>query len=473
MISGETLEDQFDRLCECEDAQSRGYELERLVAKLFRAAHFDVQHDSDSARPRQTDLAVNGHGSAYLVEVRWRGRRADTGIVDALHSRLRRTPPAVAGILISVAGFSAEAIEEIENQRSSRTVIPLDEEELSRAFADPHGLVVLLEQKRDSLVMHGSLRFPERPVPEFEDFKASPLHFAIDGGREASILDNAGTHSQFAFAREIPDIDWLSANGVGVTWDLPVRAETEDQVLVVLKELTEIGWAGGYGQWCISQSTRNWYGFGPRSLAEAIGAQGQRLAGLEEVHHTEQLTYVDECPGGFFTLTADLAAHGERVWHVRLSFQLQGAPLNAAPYIRLANSLASGLDTYFRPRDSASVSRLNVDRVPLECVGAVVERDPADEPEDWVVGIVATNPFLDRPGLLADLGLDLGDAVVALGKCGHLVCDLGSWHPAGDPRDYWLRRLELAHTSEATVLRVLADWAEAPGAPGPALPPRS
>jgi hypothetical protein len=230
-------------------------------------------------------------------------------------------------------------------------------------------------------------------------------------------------------------------------------------------ELTEIDWASAAGQWSISQTDVNWHGVGAAALVATLRGWEARYAELDSFHHTERLCYVDSVPEGFYTLMADIVSNeSRRAWHVSLSFQLSGVPLDQAPYQRLAEAVAPGVSTYFRPRGSDSVTRLGLGMKspPLETVATVTEReeDGAGGFEEWVVGVVAKNPLVGRSELMGEHAEMLRD--LRLESTELLICDLGSWHPSDEPRDYKLIGLEWAYSSDVAVLRARADWLNPP-----------
>lgn len=456
----ESLSEELKRLHLTEDSQRRGYLLESLIARLFRKAHFDVDLNAAAARPRQTDLFARDGQSAYLIETRWRGKPVSSADVDDLHSRLKRTPSRVEGIMISVKGFTPEAMEEIESMRTERLVVPIDEEELRRFLADPDELRLQLRQKRNNLLVHGSVsRALTSATASAAELPQADISILDTEGRPQAFIAGRGSYSGLTFLRVIPDIDWVAAQGHGVTCDLRVGAESERQLLGVLRELAEIDWAGPRGQWTITQSDRVWHGFGPRDLAIAVEEQKARIAEVEHPHHTEELFYVDECPGGFYTLSAQPIVGRSRVWPVRISFQLEGVPLDTGPFQRLAGQIAPGEKPYFRPRSTASTSFFRLDRhLPLKAPATMVERDEHTEPQDWVVGVIACNPFYSEPNRLSALGIDLLSMGARLDENELLICDLPSWHLADEPQEYVLTGFEVASTSDVVVLRPLADW---------------
>ena len=205
-------------------------------------------------------------------------------------------------------------------------------------------------------------------------------------------------------------------------------------------ELTEIGWATTEGQWSISQTDVNWHGLGAEALVAALREWEGRYAELDRIHHTERLCYVDGVPEGFYTLIADiLSGESRRVWHLSLSFQLSGMPLDQAPYRRLAEADAPRAP-YLRPRGSDSVTQLGLRprSIALETVATVTKReeDGANDFDQWVVGVVAKNPLRDHPEFMAEHHELLRD--LRLERTDLLVCDLGSWHPSSQPRNYRL-----------------------------------
>lgn len=456
-----SLGEELAALESSDDAQRRGYLLESLVARLFRQAHYDVFLNPQAAHPRQTDLLVRDGQATYLVETRWRAAPATSGDVDDLHSRLKRTPSEVEAIFVSVAGFTDEALAEIRSSRNERIVIPLDRNLLQYVVADPRELGPRLRAMRDSLIIQGTLS-SEWDLPSAVATDLPVTSISIHD-RSGSVLDHIvglGSYSGLTFHRELTDIDWVAAPGHGVTCDLKLAAQSPTQLIGVLAALTEIGWAGSQGQWTITQSERIWHGSGPRSLARAIEDQEARLnrAG-GNLHHTEEVFYIDQCDGGFYSLSARPLIHASRVWPVEMSFQLSGIPFDITRLRRLADELAPGTQPYFRPRSSDSVKTIHFSRdINLEVVASLTEIDPLDEPQLWVVGLVARNPFYSEPEELVELGVGPLDLGGRLDEHEFLICDLSSWHPLGEERDYRLRGLEVASTSDVAIVRPFADW---------------
>ncbi len=144
---------------------------------------------------------------------------------------------------------------------------------------------------------------------------------------------------------------------------------------------------------------------------------------------------------------------------MRISFQLDGVPIDTTPFQRRADQIAPGTDPYFRPRSTASTSFIRFGTpLPLDVLATVVEKDQREEPGEWVLGVVARNPFFSDRDRLVELGVDPLDLGAALEENELLICDLRSWHLAREHREYVLTRLDFASTSDVVVLRPIADW---------------
>jgi hypothetical protein len=284
-----------------------------------------------------------------------------------------------------------------------------------------------------------------------------------------------GGFTDLVFVQELPDVDWVPADGSGVSLDLPIGAFDENGLADLLYALTALGWTTSQPQWAIQQATRNWHGVGAREFLDTLRAWKERYDDLDEddVHHTEKVTYVDTFQdGGFYTLAADVSSHPSRVVQFcHVSFQLTGIPLDTQPLRHVFEQFDAVGTGYFRPMTAKAVTRDWLpEPQPLEVVGYLVSHDPfpSDElipaagesvdspepPDEWVIGIVAKNPFRDTEAASA-----LDGWPGQLQSSGIIVCSLRSHHPLNKiPDGYRLYAWEQARTTDAHVLRPIADW---------------
>jgi Restriction endonuclease len=456
------LVDRYNQLKASADRHGRGRVFEHLLVDIFREAHFRVEHNPGAAKPRQTDLVATYGTDRYLIEAKWEQQPADISHIDAMYSRLGRTESSVIGVIFSVAGFGATAVDEVSRNRQ-RPILLFGEPELLRVLARPEELVGLLRKKREQLVVHARahLEAAKRPKPRparpLSDLPGTDMKLLDLDHKELSYLATGGEFGQFVYVQDLPDIDWVPGSGNGVSLDMSIGPHTAEGIVDFLYELYRMGWVTERPRWSIQQSSANWHGIGAQSFVTALREWEKRTQNMPDAHHTEEVAYYDTCTGGYFSLTASIAHHASRVvYRCDLSFQLVGVPLDANPILHLHEVLDVSEPSYFRPRDEPSVTRhrrYEADAVLLEPVGYLVTPKTMGEEEDWVTGIVAINPYRD-----GDKNNPEGwPARVAQSEL--LVCDLRSHHPLDAPRDgYKLFGWETTRTSNALVARVVADW---------------
>lgn len=450
--------------------QQRGYKLESLLERAFRKAHFQAEHNPAMVRPRQTDFAVIAHNYRYLVEVKWENHPAGTETVDAVRNRLRRGDGTVVGVLFTMLGMNDTAIEQIVGRRDDGLVLVFDEADVLVALEDPLELERLLRVKHDDLVVHGRVhlgaqhREARRSARDHTGRKPQPLpaaHYRLVNldGDEVPWFHGEGGFDATVFCLDLPDVDWVPAAGSGVCLDMTVAAWGQPELLRLFDELNGLGWVSDQGHWSIQQHGRNWHGTGARSFVQALKGWKARTSELEDPHHSEEFVYFEACDGGFYTVSGNISAERtRRVVRCNVSFQLVGVPLEPGSLQQLYRRFDVPSRGYFRPLVERSVTRRRLDsRVPLRVLGYIVE--PAGQrwdQEDWVVGVLATNPYYENDLQPPD------DWPSDLGRSGVIVCDLASHHQLTNPKErYELWSYERARTSDARALRVVAEWREA------------
>jgi hypothetical protein len=448
--------------------QRRGYKLEELLERMFRQAHFHATRNPRMAGPRQTDLAVVSHNHRYLVEAKWKNHPAGTNDIDAVRSRLRDHDGTVVGLLFTMAGITEPADKRITDLRRDGLVLVFDEVDILLALRDPQELDRLLRLKHDELVVRGRVHRGEKEreaekAARSSGQKAGKLptsrYRLLNGsGDTVPWFYGAGGFSPGVFCLDLPDVDWVPAAGSGVCLDMPVTAWGQPGLLRLLDALNELGWMGERSQWSIQQHGRNWHGCGADGFAEALRNWEERTSELEDPHHSEEFVYFEVCDGGFYTVSGSISAEETRhVMRCNVSFQLIGIPLDPGSLQQLYRQCDVPSRGYFRPLVERSVTRDRFDgRIPLQVLGYIIE--PADQrwdEEDWVVGLLAANPFY---------GTDLqppDDLASDLDRTGVIVCNLRSYHPLSKPQErYELWSYERARTSDAHALRIVAEWWE-------------
>ncbi len=456
----------LDAIGRMKRADQRGRELERFVADMFRQYHFKVTLNAGVARPRQTDILAARVNEVYLVECKWRNDKANIDDLDSLRSRLRRTNDGVVGVLVSVPGFSGTVLHDVEHRREQPIVL-ISGDELRLVGGSRGSLPDLLWRKKDALLTDGKVLLDEPPSKRGTRRRLFALppaerQFVLPDRSPEQVIECEGAFGQFVFAHELPDIDWVPADGLGVTLDVAPQVLDQRGLLELVDRLADLGWATADARWSIQQSRRNWHGFGSAAFATEL-PRWQHRANSPDAHHSEEICYLDRCDGGFYTITANLAARQfRRTTMVSLSFQLQGTPLDTAPLLQLCRSVGVHDALYFRPRTEKSVSRHRPDDQHSRAVqplGYVTtpERDPAFPFTEWATGIIIANPYRRSAG-----GGGIGPApedLRMLQDSEYLICDLAEHHPLdGRTCEYHVRAFEIARTSDALVCRPVTNW---------------
>ncbi|MEU1605547.1 restriction endonuclease [Micromonospora matsumotoense] len=458
-----SLREQYEQLAAMTNPRRRGLAFEDFVADLFAASHFEVRKNAGAARPRQTDLLASRAGDTYLIECKWRADRADIDDVDSLRSRLRRTSGAI-GLLVSVPGFSGTAISDVADHRG-QPILLLSGDEIGVLARRPDDLVRLLWRKQQALQVEGSALVdepaqrkrirPRRPLP------ASGSRFVRPSGPDAPLLAFGGGFNGFTFAHEVVDVDWVRAQGSGVTLDVDVPARQERDVLDLIEKLADLGWASPDARWSLQQSRTNWHGFGVAAFAAEL-VRWRTRAATPDAHHSEEFCYVDNCDGGFYTLTSTISAHDyRRATQTHLSFQLQGVPLDTGPLLQLCRSIGVHDGVFFRSLTDRSRRLIHLPTwmtaavEPLALV--VTPGEDISEGMDFVTGIVIPNPLRQHEWRQSKEWEAAG--LQQLESAENLVCDLGEHH-LHDQRSYSYRltKIEVAKTSNGTVFVPGARW---------------
>jgi hypothetical protein len=461
----------FEALRQSDSPQRRGYQLQDLVGDVLKTEHFRVERRSRVAAPRQVDLFATRGPESFLIETKWRKKPADVADVDALYTRLDAAPSSVVGVLVSVEGFTPQALTRVK-ARANEPVLLVTGDELEGMLQLGGSFATLLRQKKDALVTHREVRFglgASRSPRRLDDdavLPSSQVRFLWADGREEMWLTSGGGFGRFVFARELQDIDWAFGGGTGVALDLQLRIDGQAGVISVLQTLADMGWTGREGRWSIQQATANWHGFGAASLAVALRGWRERYGMLSTTHHTEEVTYLGFGDFGFYTVSAALSADQTRHgWTATASFRLSGIPLDASHLQELCKAFGVEGEVVFRPLVEPTIRRDWLDGRPeLTPVAVVVQSDnetcPSHE-EEWVVGVVVENVVGDPSADLEMRNPSAGavDVYDFLKDSEYLICELRSWHLLGKPRPtYRLWGFESAWTSDALILRVIADW---------------
>jgi hypothetical protein len=328
--------DDFNRLRRIKDAQTRGYRLQDFIGTLFTKRHFDVRLNSRAARPRQTDIVARKGNDVYIVEAKWQGSSTDVDDLVSLRDRLERTAGVAVGVFISMAPYTETAIAEVEDKRK-QPILLITREEFIGCLEYDEDIEGLIAAKRDLLLLEGRA-FDKAPKARRSRSRGilpkATIRFVLPDRTEQPYMALQGDYDQAVFTLRTFDIDWVTASGAGVSYDVSLPLTSEEHLIELLRYFAQVDWVTPNGQWAIEQAGVTWHGFGARTAVEALKHRRHRYRSLERVHHTEVLYYHDpvrarllHAEGGhrgrvsraYLLLRHLLPAYGRAVGHAPIS----------------------------------------------------------------------------------------------------------------------------------------------------------
>ncbi|MFJ6140134.1 restriction endonuclease [Kitasatospora sp. NPDC092286] len=449
---------EFTRLHAASNAHGRGTDLERLLDRLFRRAHFTVKHNPPAA-DRQIDLMISSRDGTFIVEAKWESTPAGQDVVDNLRVRVKEVGRQAVGVLVTVAGITKPSADRIVRYREEALIVVLDEADIRVLLEDPYELAGMLGYKRTRLEMDGHVHLgaegTHRQGSGRQQAQVLPDStrqiVALDGTPQPS-ADAPGRVTRAVFTLDLPDLDWNYSGGFGVSLDVPIGFRTEAELLDALHRLNELGWLSRHTHWTIQKSGRVWHGVGARSFEAMLPGWRDRGSSDGPQWFGERITLFDKIQDGWFCLSADLhCGESRRAAFTRLSFHLPGVPVDQGPLQQLVGQFGVPLRGFYRPLSAPSITRGTVElpRPVLEVVGRITEQGHDDA---WTVGVVAKNPYFEAASKNAPDGWPW-----ELAETGLLVCAVRSQHPA-DLGPYTLWSWESSAAADSTVIKVIVDW---------------
>jgi hypothetical protein len=136
-----------------DDPQSRGYDLEDLLADLFET------HEITYRRPYRTPTEqIDGHfefkGFDYLVEARWRVEPPSETELGAFKTKVDKKLTSTRGLFVSIVGFRTEVVLEFTKGVSSNIVL-MDGSDLSLILEGHVSLIDALDLKVQKAAQEG------------------------------------------------------------------------------------------------------------------------------------------------------------------------------------------------------------------------------------------------------------------------------------------------------------------------------
>ena len=455
------LEHAFDELLDEEDRQQRGYQFQRWLRDVLLRSGFEVHANPRTARPRQTDLYARRDTRDYLIEAKWQRSKIDIADIDALRSRIDRTPSDVIGCIFSLADYSESAIEAVTDRRD-REILLFNAEEIQSLARSPALLPDLIDDKRENLRVHARVKFARREkdkIPSEIRLPTSDLRF-WSGGSEVDSIRSGVENMDILFSLEHLDPIGNSDDAeFGLRLDLDARHLPElGRALGTLHN--HLGLSGA-GTFAIHQTEVSWHGAGAANFLTTAASWKARYdaSDVESFHHSEELYYVDEFSYGQLLLTARQRV-GESVFlhGAEVEIRIGGIPVDREPLRELCRKMGNR-DAFLKlcQRKYFDAVGFRYERIPLVPVGTI--RSSRFGNDVAVCGIIAKNPFFRKESVLKKAGIKLGAQVEHLRSVEFLCCALKDWHDVDDVADqYYLTDIQSKWLGPVLVVRPACTW---------------
>ena len=155
------------------DRQGRGYELEKLVARLIKISLGNC-HPSYRTKQVWADGSIAQIDAAFChldtqyfrVETKWKSEPIEPADIVLFRDKLEVV--GVGGLFISVNGFTPEAIAKAAALRSEREILLMDGEELKIILNDCPSFDEALRSKRQHFFVNSNPYHRVKPFPQDE-----------------------------------------------------------------------------------------------------------------------------------------------------------------------------------------------------------------------------------------------------------------------------------------------------------------
>ena len=135
----------YQQLVTSQDAQARGYELERLMYEIFRLFDLDPKA-SFKSRGEQVDGGFSFDGIDYLFEGKWVSGLVALADLDIFRGKLARKLDNTLGLFLSINGFAPAALE--ARSATREVLLLMDGEDLLAVLESRIGFRDLIMRKR-------------------------------------------------------------------------------------------------------------------------------------------------------------------------------------------------------------------------------------------------------------------------------------------------------------------------------------
>lgn len=150
----EQINQRFKGLLNSSNAQSRGYELEKILKDMFILFDLDPK-SSFKVKGEQLDGAFTFENTDYLLEAKWQKEKTGIQDLDAFSAKISRKLDNTLGLFISINGFTDDAI--AAHSTGRKKMILMDGMDLMTVLEGRIKLDFLLLRKRRHASQTGNI----------------------------------------------------------------------------------------------------------------------------------------------------------------------------------------------------------------------------------------------------------------------------------------------------------------------------
>jgi hypothetical protein len=147
--------ERFQRLERLEGVtpQSRGHALEDLLAGLTAFEGWEARPRARS-QGQEHDIIVHRGFHYFLVSCKWEQDRTQPEVLELLESRVRSRATTNGGILVSMAGFTDNCIEEARLKLAQAVILLFGPEDVEQLFTNQRSFTDLVDEKLQQAMRH-------------------------------------------------------------------------------------------------------------------------------------------------------------------------------------------------------------------------------------------------------------------------------------------------------------------------------
>lgn len=147
----------YDQMLTNPDVQSRGYEFEKFLSKMFDFYKLNPGPPY-KVLSEQIDATFFFEGSWYLLEARWRNKKATKSDLAIFSNKIETKASWTRGLFVSINGYSFEAVKAMTIGRTANFVI-MSGSELRKILRGESDFIELLRKKLMTLSTRGELEW--------------------------------------------------------------------------------------------------------------------------------------------------------------------------------------------------------------------------------------------------------------------------------------------------------------------------